>query len=422
MLTAIGIFIAFFSSLVAYLAPGLFDLETGLAREISWCILIVGTSAGIQIALFPFSSVFVATQRFDLSNLIGVATRLTSAVAIWFALERGYGLLGLSIVTAASNIIDYTIRWRISYRLLPEMQLRRELVSMENAKELLFFGLWSFLISIYFSILLYTDTILIGLFMPVAAVTTYALAANLIIYIGQMLAVARTVFYPVATELHAQGEVDGLQTLLFNGSRFLLLAAILIAIVAGFWVEDFFRLWIGTGEIGEEGLQEVVLLVRVLAVSVVVEFVSGTAGQILLGSGRVKILAVIALSQALTNLLVTVALIPVLGLLGAAVGTLVAALTHRPVWTVILVSRQLSTKLPSYAWKVLPRPLLVGALFGASAYLVRVLGPARTWTQLMTQGALAGALGLSLALLVGIDPSERQQLLLRARGWLGSGS
>jgi len=233
-----------------------------------------------------------------------------------------------------------------------------------------------------------------------------------------MIAAAVGVFYPAAAELDAQGNRDGLLEVLYLGSRFLLVATILSATVAAFWAEDFFRLWIGIGEIGEEGLQTVVLLVQVLAVAVVLNFLSGTAGQILLGSGRVKALALISFGQALLNLVVTVALIPSLGLLGAALGTLVSVFATRSLWIVILVNRQLSTKLSTYVRKVLPRPLTVGILFAASAHVVQRSGPAQTWTQLIAQGSLATLIGLTLALFVGIDREERRELWLRVRGML----
>ena len=422
MLTAIGVLLAVLGLPIAFFAPEIFDVETELHQEVFWCILIISISVAFQFALFPFSAVFAATQRFDLSNLIGVATRLASAIAIWMALERGYGLLGLTVVTAVSNIVDYVIRWRVSFRILPQLHFSWELVDKERAKEQLLFGGWNFLISINFVILVYMDAILIGLFLQVAAVTIYALAANLAQYLGRALRVARGVFHPAATELHAQEDVEGLKSILFLGSRFLLLVTVLSALVIGFWAEDFYRLWIGTSEIGEEGLQTVVLLLRVLLVSIFFEFVSGTAGQILLGAGRVRILAIIAAAQVVVNLVVTVALIPRLGLLGAAIGTVVAVFGARSIWTVILVSRQLSLRFSMFVRQVLVRPLVVGALFAASAHTIQRLGPAQTWTQLLTQGTLAGIVGLSIATLIGIDQGERHALVLKAREWLGRGS
>jgi O-antigen/teichoic acid export membrane protein len=418
MFTAIGFLVVLLSLLIAYLAPGVFDLEPELHSEVFWCILVVGASTGVQFALFPFATVFVATQRFDLSNFISVVTRLASAASIWLVLDQGHGLLGLTVVTALTNVVDYAIRWQVAYRILPQLRVRWELVNKKNAKEQLLFGVWSFLISANLIIFLHMDPILIGLFMPVAAITTYALAANLIRYIAQLIAAAVGVFYPAAAELDAQENRGGLLEVLYLGSRFLLVATFLSATVAGFWAEDFFRLWIGVSEIGEEGLRTVVLLVRVLAFAVALNFLSGTAGQILLGSGRVKALALISFGQALLNLVATVALIPRLGLLGAALGSLISVFVTRSLWPVVLVSRQLSTNLSTYVRKVLPRPLAFGILFAASAHLIQRAGPSQTWTQLLAQGSVAGLIGLVLALFVGLDRAERSQLLIRARSIL----
>src|SRR5439155_390605 len=83
-------------------APRLFHLPPALETEAFACILIVGCSSAVQFALQPFTSVFTATQRFDLANGIGVATRLLTAAGIVVTLQRGFGLTGVSAATCAA--------------------------------------------------------------------------------------------------------------------------------------------------------------------------------------------------------------------------------------------------------------------------------------------------------------------------------
>ena len=54
---------------------------------------------------YPFSAVFTATQRYDLSNAIGVSTRVASALITYGALKEGYGLVAISVISAAGDFV-----------------------------------------------------------------------------------------------------------------------------------------------------------------------------------------------------------------------------------------------------------------------------------------------------------------------------
>ena len=66
-------------------------------------LAITGTSVALQFVFFTYSAVFTAVQRFDLSNIIGISTRILSAVATIMCLNAGYGLVGLSLVVAGDK-------------------------------------------------------------------------------------------------------------------------------------------------------------------------------------------------------------------------------------------------------------------------------------------------------------------------------
>jgi len=75
-LAILGVIILLLTIAGALIIPDVLDLQLETRREATLCILIVGTASAIQISLSPFAAVFVAAQRFDLSNLIGVSMRL----------------------------------------------------------------------------------------------------------------------------------------------------------------------------------------------------------------------------------------------------------------------------------------------------------------------------------------------------------
>ena len=79
---------------VSILAPHVFAIPPDIVGEARWCILVVAAAIAVQFVCFPFSSVFTATQRFDLANLIGISIKLATAGGIFSALRFGWGLPG----------------------------------------------------------------------------------------------------------------------------------------------------------------------------------------------------------------------------------------------------------------------------------------------------------------------------------------
>jgi O-antigen/teichoic acid export membrane protein len=184
-----------------------------------------------------------------------------------------------------------------------------------------------------------------------------------------------------------------------------------LAVIASVWADDFYRLWVGRKALNAQDVSSVVTLFRILVLAVVVEFASGTAGQILMGMGRVRVLAMLAISQGLTNLLVSVILVHVWGLTGVAIGTLAAALAHRLFLTNWILGKELNVGSVAYLCKVMPRPLFVGATLAASCLLMRQFGPAASWPMLAGYGMAALASAVVLSVLVGVEPEIRRRLL-----------
>ena len=113
-LSCIGFLVFVGSLIIAFSASSLFRIQAASPVEVTWVLAITGTSVAMQFVFFTYSAVFTAVQRFDLSNVIGISTRILSAVATVICLNAGYGLVGLSLVVAGTNLIDYLIRWRVA--------------------------------------------------------------------------------------------------------------------------------------------------------------------------------------------------------------------------------------------------------------------------------------------------------------------
>jgi O-antigen/teichoic acid export membrane protein len=265
------------------------------------------------------------------------------------------------------------------------------------------------LIAINMAIMLHSHATIIGIFLPIASVALFALAGNLNQYLKDGMGYAVIVFYPAVTSLHANRDLAGLRRLFLLGSYFLLLVTVVLAVIAAVWAEDFFELWVGGEALGDHGVSSVVFIFRVLLIATIMEYASGTAGQIMLGSGRVKLACLLAFCQAFVTLALCLILVQIYGLPGVAFATLLGSLVHVLVkpW---LVARQLSISVFSYYRTVFVRPMALGILLGAAAITLRSISTPDSWLLLVTHGAIAGTLAAMLIYVIGLDHHQRRQV------------
>lgn len=397
----------------AYIAPYLFDIPLDSRQEAFWCILIVGISSSIQVIYSPYAPIFTALQRFDLSNLIGIGARLLSASGVFAALKLGYGLIGISVAFCGVNVIEYLIRWQVANWLAPDLNVSLRRSNFARLREIASFGGWNFIISINGYIFTYVPSMIIGAFMPIAAVGYYALAMGLIRNISSVLTPIAQVLYPVAVEVNAKGDRNELVRLYHYGSRFMMLIMISTVLMATFWAEDFYRLWVGEMYVSGAYFHSVALILQILLICIFTTYVSCISSLILIGSGRVRPVAMAVTCGSILNLTFSLILIKPYGLLGIAAATVIASVIIDLITIPMLLRKFVGLSLKDFLFKACLRPLATGAIQVIVILIVRSLGKPPDWTHLVLHGILAGAGLLATAIVIGLTTDERETYVIK---------
>jgi O-antigen/teichoic acid export membrane protein len=275
------------------------------------------------------------------------------------------------------------------------------------------FGVWNFLISVNRYVYLYVPNILISSFMPIAAVGYYALATGLSRQIDSVLSPVSQVIYPAATALHAQGDRFGLERLYHDGSRLMMLVMIPIVLVATFWAEDFYRLWIGEKYLSGTPFHSVALLFQILLISTVTTYISSIAGQTLMGAGRVRIVATALIFGSILSLTFSLILIHPYGLAGVAASFTISSVAVDLIAIPLLLQRILGLSVVDFLSSACVRPVAAGALQAILMVCIRLTGQPGDWLHLLLQGILAGTGSVALVLAVGVTTKERQRFLVQ---------
>jgi O-antigen/teichoic acid export membrane protein len=410
-LTLLAMLMTVLSIVGAYVAPHLFHLPAGIDDEAFWCILIVGITSALQCVFSPFSSIFTAMQRFDLSNLIGISTRVFTAGGIFFALKTGHGLIGVSVAYCGANVIDYLLCWQVACRLAPGLDVSWRRSNLSRLREIASFGGWNFLRSVNFYIYQYVPNILIGTFMPVAALGHYGLATGLSRQVNSVLSAVPAVVYPAATALHVQEDLSTLETLYHKASRLMMLIMIPVVLIAFFWADDFYRLWIGEKYLSGSTFQSVAVIFQILLISTVTGFSSSVAQQIIIGTGRMRLVSTLLIIGSVINLSFSLILIRLLGLSGVAAATVIASLVIDMIAMPLMLQRVLGFSVTAFIRNSCMRPLAAGVLQAIIMICIKLIGHAENFIHLVFQGSLAVAGSAAILIVVGLTREERHRFL-----------
>jgi O-antigen/teichoic acid export membrane protein len=411
-LTCCGFLVFIISIALALNVSEFFNIPQSSTQEAALVIVISGAAVAMQFALMTYSAVFTAVQRFDLSNGIGIATRLLSAIATVLCLKLGYGLVGLSLAVAGTNLIDYLLRWRVSARLVPSMKVSFKLATRQKLGQLSTFGLWNMAIAGSIHLISYTDAVVIAVFMPISAVAPFAIAASLRTYFEEIFRRVGYVFFPAATDLDAKGDRRGLRDLYLVSSKFMFLGSILCGSIAIFWAPDFFLLWLGAAYAEPTGYPSVATLFYLLALGSIISVAQRIGYQVLMGTRQVDVLAALFAAEAVSNVLLSIVLVPNYGLIGVALGTLFPAVVFQGILQPIIVCRSLHISLKAYCREVLLRPSLVLLTLVPIFLIFLELKRPDDWLTFFFWSSTTFAAAAPLVLLFGLSKSERDLLLV----------
>lgn len=367
---------------VAPFVPAWFHVPAAQAGDATLAVILVSASLALTLPLNAFSAVVVGKQRYGLLCATDLVVLLCKAGGTVWVLEQGHGLLGLAWVTVGADALEMTVKAAMAFRIEPGLRLAPRLADRARCRELLRYGGAALLVSLAQLVIWRTDSLVIGAVLGAEAVALYAFGAKLPAYARSLTTAASRVLTPAATRLDALGDRAGLLRMLARASRSMLVvggAMFAYLAVAG---EPFLARWAGPDFRGEA-----VAVLVALSVSAVGPVAAQPFEAVLYGAGRVRLLGVLSIVEAVGNLALSLALVRPMGLLGVALGTAVPAVLVRWVAMPWLATRAFGGRFLPLALRAWAAPLLAAAL--TALLLSAVVDPsaALTWGTLFALAA-----------------------------------
>ena len=301
----------------AYLAPLLFNIPESLVDDSRVVLFLGGVTIATTLIGAVFAGVVTGLQRFDISSGVEIAITAIRTIAVVAALQNGYGLVALGVIHLGASVLYGVAAWVTVRRIYPALRFRTNAPLMPHVRTIVSFSAFLSLIHVFGLFIYYSNALVIAAFLPIAAVTYYAIAGNLIDYAAKVSGALSKMMTPRVSALNSMGS-DSVGGEVIVAARMATLATAPIAATFLLRGESFVTLWMGPefGPVSGE-------ILRVLSVLVLLAGARSIAIASIIGMNKHRALIPGLAFEAVANLALSIALVHPLGILGVAIGVAV---------------------------------------------------------------------------------------------------
>lgn len=283
--------------------------ESGLILDILFLNLFVTLWGSIYL------TVITGKERFIFLRITDIVLQIAQPVMVILCVAHIPYAISVSSAIAFLNILNVILRWwYVQFRMnikIPKQKLNRKI-----AKEVVSLASAILIGGIADQIFWKTDQIILGKMFSTAVVAVYSVGAQIYMMYMQFGTQVASVFYPRVSILY--NEVNGLKKvsdLFIQVGRITLFVIMLI--LSGFIIfgRDFFGLWVG------DGYDQAYWVAIVVMIPFSIDLAQTLGMSILQLAGKYNFRAKMYLLSALLNIITTVLLSRLIGIVGAAIST-----------------------------------------------------------------------------------------------------
>jgi O-antigen/teichoic acid export membrane protein len=409
--TAVGLFagmagVAILASVVLGLAvPQVFNIPVEYRKSTVIVTTLAGASTGVALVSGVFGGVIVGVQRFDLICVLDVGTALLRATFVLGVIVAGGGLVELASIQLVSLIAGGILTTWVSLRIYPQLRMRPEW-SWPHLRLIYSYGGYAFAAQLSTAVIDWSGVIIIGAFLPMAAVTGFAIASGLVDYARALAGGIRSTLPPMASAMEARGQRQELQDMMLSGARYCTMLVLPIATVFALRGSSFIGLWMGAEYGGPSGE-----VLAILALRLVFLGATSAVGNVMVGAGRQRAVAGMCAAEAVVTVVTIMLLVRPLGVAGVAWGITVPGVAAGALLWPWYAGRSFGIAVRQYVISIWVLPVTAVFPFIAATWLVERLWPAPRLLVFCEQVAALVPLALLGFWHVALSDRERQRCL-----------
>jgi O-antigen/teichoic acid export membrane protein len=288
--------------------------QESVARSL---MLVIGVYVSLGFPFSIFGGIINGFQRYDLNNVVGIASSAIVAAVNVAMLWSGCTLVQLVMATTGIRILTYVVYRMNAYYVFRPLRIRPSLFRWSRVRELTSFSVYVSIIDWANKLNYSIDAIVIGAFLSPASVAVWTVPQRLAEMLQRLTNQVNGVLFPVVVDSDVGEKPERLRTILIQGTRLSLVSVVPLASALVLLARPLIRAWVGPTF--DDGIVVAQILVSVAAVRVG----NSTATTVLKGAGEHRLLAFANAGAALGNVALSLLWIRRYGLIGQAMGTFV---------------------------------------------------------------------------------------------------
>jgi O-antigen/teichoic acid export membrane protein len=390
-LGGVGLLAAAIAISIGVLAPGLAAEDERDAFQTG--LILLGIATIVRFPLGAYGAALTGHQRFDVYNACQALEILTFAAGAVIAIESGAGIVGLSVAYGAALIaggVAYGVALR---RVDPDLSLRPRMPNRETLSRVGSFGSFTLLADSMVFIGQRMDTLVIAAIRNAATAAPFAAAIRLAGGLQSLTFPFITLLMPMTSDLHARGRHAEVVNRFTIATRIAFQITFPTAVAFSLFATDITDVWLGS-----DAPDVTAAIIAVLMAAQILTMSAFPAEKVLVGIGRVKVVALLAVIEGCSNIAISIVLVSAYGAIGAALGTLFTSGVLAP------LKFPLACRATDSSTLLFLKNAFVPALVGSLPAVAAMLG---VWA-LLPSGALRLSIGLALGLGVGIAVAALQ--------------
>jgi O-antigen/teichoic acid export membrane protein len=351
------------------------------ADTVRLVLLIIGVDLALAFPTKAFAGIVQAKLRYDLLLILDLVTFAFTVIGTVWALTHGYGVLALAIVTGVVGMLHSGLYMALVKYLFPPLRIDWRHFDAASGRQLASYSVWSFLIQTANQMRFRIHSLTTGALFGGEAVTQFAIGARLVEYAQTPLVQVSNVAMPVLTRLHATEEGEHTSRVVLFLLRLGLVVAVYAAGLVIFLGGPFITRWMGPDhEVSPQ-------IAALLSIGFMTEVFLMPLTNWLFAAAKLRMLAVANVTEAITNITLSIILGKMFGLIGIAMGTVLPLLVVQVFWVAPYACKMLNISFRQFAMLIIPG-VVAATVFLGSALSLRSIAANNGYVGLLCAGTL----------------------------------
>ena len=307
------------------LAPFAAHLLAGQVESATiWQVtLILGLNTALGFPARVYAGVLDAEYRFvaqSALNLLGVVLRSVLMVA---AVYSNHGLVFLAWATLFASLPVLAVQTFLAHRSAPWARIDFAYARASRIRQLLSYSVFTFITTVADNLRYQIDPLLITAYVGLSAVTHYRVASALMAYSINVVIMTTGIVQPMLSRSYGEGNHQKLTRAFLFVSKISLLFAMLVCLLTILLGRAFVARWMGAD------YSDAYLPMAILALAVFLDVSQNPSIGLLYATFKNRYYTYMNAAEGVLNLIFSLMLVRHYGIVGVALGTLIAALLTR---------------------------------------------------------------------------------------------